>query len=164
MILEVLAQLDGAGFQAVLVGGGVRDLLLGRPPADFDIATSATPADVQRIFPRTIPTGVQHGTVTVLHRGKPVEVTTFRSEGAYLDGRHPQTVEFHGDIRADLSRRDFTINAIAWHTRDGLHRLLTSSMAWAISTAKSYAPLASRRSAFLKTACAPFERCALRRS
>ena len=120
MILEVLAQLDGAGFQAVLVGGGVRDLLLGRSPADFDIATSATPADVQRIFPRTIPTGVQHGTVTVLHRGKPVEVTTFRSEGAYLDGRHPQTVEFHGDIRADLSRRDFTINAIAWHPRDGL--------------------------------------------
>lgn len=113
-VLDVVSRLQGAGFQAYLVGGGVRDLLLGKVPKDFDVATSARPEDVQRTFRKVIPTGIQHGTVTVLQRGTHVEVTTFRSEGDYHDGRRPSSVAFHEDIAADLSRRDFTINAMAF--------------------------------------------------
>jgi tRNA nucleotidyltransferase (CCA-adding enzyme) len=98
------------------VGGAVRDLLLARArtAADFDVATPARPEEVMRLFPRVIPTGIEHGTVTVLARGEPVEVTTFRGEGAYLDGRRPASVTFHSDLEADLSRRDFTMNALAF--------------------------------------------------
>jgi tRNA nucleotidyltransferase (CCA-adding enzyme) len=100
-----------------VVGGAVRDLLLGRAHrADFDLATPATPERVMELFPRSVPTGVDHGTVTVLVPGPlgKVEVTTFRGEGAYHDGRRPSSVTFLEDIDADLARRDFTINALAW--------------------------------------------------
>ncbi|MBI3183305.1 MAG: CCA tRNA nucleotidyltransferase [Myxococcales bacterium] len=113
-VLRVLARLHERGFSAYLVGGCVRDMVRGVPPKDFDVATSARPEDVRRSFSKVIPTGIEHGTVTVLSGGHPVEVTTFRTEGAYLDGRHPSSVEFLRDIRADLARRDFTINAMAF--------------------------------------------------
>jgi tRNA nucleotidyltransferase (CCA-adding enzyme) len=92
----------------------VRDLLRGQAPQDFDVATSARPASVQALFKRVIPTGFEHGTVTVVLRGTHVEVTTFRSEADYADGRRPSRVDFHEDVEADLARRDFTINAMAW--------------------------------------------------
>jgi tRNA nucleotidyltransferase (CCA-adding enzyme) len=117
-VIEVARTIQGAGEQAVLVGGAVRDVLLGLPHDDWDLATSATPAEVQRLFRKTIPTGIEHGTVTVLVRigptRVPVEVTTFRGEGDYLDGRRPSSVEFHRDLVEDLARRDFTVNAFAW--------------------------------------------------
>src|SRR6266850_4626463 len=120
-VLGVLRTLRGARKQAWLAGGAVRDLLRiaqGEkltPPQDFDVATDALPEEVQRIFPRTAPTGIAHGTVTVLaDEQHKVEVTTFRGEGPYLDGRRPSSVTFLGDIEGDLARRDFTVNAIAW--------------------------------------------------
>jgi tRNA nucleotidyltransferase (CCA-adding enzyme) len=113
-VREVLEALVRGGFQAFLVGGCVRDVLRGQAPKDFDVATSARPAEVQRLFKRVIPTGIEHGTVTVVVQGAHVEVTTFRVESEYLDGRRPSKVEFHSDIEADLSRRDFTINAMAF--------------------------------------------------
>lgn len=113
-VLEVVRSLREGGFAAYLVGGCVRDLLLGKPPKDFDVATSAHPPQVQQRFKKVIPTGIDHGTVTVLIRGEPIEVTTFRTEADYLDGRRPSRVEFHTEIEADLSRRDFTINAMAF--------------------------------------------------
>lgn len=115
-VLEVLRRLGEAGHRSWLVGGAVRDLLLQRqrPAKDFDVATPARPEDVVRIFSRVIPTGIEHGTVTVLAQGEPVEVTTFRGEGPYLDGRRPESVTFHQDLEADLSRRDFTMNALAF--------------------------------------------------
>jgi len=114
VVLEVLAQLQKRGHQALLVGGSIRDILRGLPPKDFDVATSATPAQVQAAFKRVIPTGIEHGTVTVLVQNLPLEVTTFRSEGAYVDGRRPSNVTFEQDVDADLSRRDFTVNAMAY--------------------------------------------------
>lgn len=115
---EVARILHDAGHEAVLVGGAVRDVLLGRPHGDWDLASSATPDEVQRLFRRTIPTGVAHGTVTVVHgRGAGklhIEVTTFRGEGRYEDGRRPTEVRFLRELRDDLARRDFTINAFAW--------------------------------------------------
>lgn len=113
-VLEVLDGLNTTGHRAFLVGGCVRDALRGQTPKDFDVATSALPAQVQQVFKKVIPTGVEHGTVTVVLKGQHVEVTTFRLEADYLDGRRPSKVEFHTDIEADLSRRDFTINAMAY--------------------------------------------------
>lgn len=113
-VLEVVQGLQQGGFRAFLVGGCVRDLLRGSKPKDFDVASSARPEEVQKLFKKVIPTGIEHGTVTVLAQGNHVEVTTFRAEAEYLDGRRPSKVEFHEDIEADLSRRDFTMNAIAW--------------------------------------------------
>ena len=112
---EVLRTLQDAGHATYLVGGCVRDLLRGRVPKDWDVATAARPDQVQACFRRVLPTGLQHGTVTVLLRGQHVEVTTFRSEGLYLDGRRPSEVHFETDVREDLGRRDFTINAMAWN-------------------------------------------------
>lgn len=115
-LLAVLERLRDAGHRSFLVGGAVRDLLLHRPRpiADFDLATPATPQQVKALFPKVIDTGIAHGTVTVLtHDRLPVEVTTFRGEGAYLDGRRPTSVTFHTDLTEDLARRDFTINALA---------------------------------------------------
>lgn len=109
----VLAQLEQAGYRGYLVGGCVRDCLLGRPIHDIDVATSATPEIVQRLFSHTVPTGLQHGTVSVIEKNQPIEVTTFRREGPYEDGRRPDYVTFVSDIETDLSRRDFTINALA---------------------------------------------------
>jgi tRNA nucleotidyltransferase (CCA-adding enzyme) len=118
-VLSVCQRLASSGHEAHLVGGGVRDLLLGRPPADFDVATSATPDQVLALFGSrfAIPTGLQHGTVTVLTDAappRPVEVTTFRGEGAYIDGRRPSSVTYVSSLQEDLSRRDFTMNAVGF--------------------------------------------------
>lgn len=113
-VTEICAQLAEHGHKAWIVGGCIRDLLMGHPVNDWDLATSALPEEVQRIFRRTIPTGLQHGTVTVLYKGEGYEVTTLRGEGAYSDGRRPDSVEFVRDIDRDLERRDFTVNAIAF--------------------------------------------------
>lgn len=114
--LEVLRRLEAAGYRAVLVGGCVRDSLLDIPPHDYDAATSALPQETEIACAglRCVETGLKHGTVTVLSGGLPVEVTTFRREGAYSDHRHPDRVEFTSDLTEDLARRDFTINAMAW--------------------------------------------------
>ena len=111
--MEVLRHLEDNGYQAYLVGGCVRDAVMGRPVNDWDVATSATPVDVARLFPKTFLTGEKFGTVTVLTPEDQVEVTTFRTEGAYRDGRRPENVEFVSNLDEDLSRRDFTINAMA---------------------------------------------------
>jgi tRNA nucleotidyltransferase (CCA-adding enzyme) len=112
--LEVVLHLKRQGWKAYLVGGCVRDLILGREPNDWDVATNATPEDVMDVFPKTIPTGILHGTVTVIKDGDHIEVTTFRTDGDYKDGRRPESVRFEDSVEADLSRRDFTINAIAY--------------------------------------------------
>jgi len=111
-------KLRANGKRGWLVGGCVRDLLMGRPHADWDLATSALPQEVMRIFPRTIPTGIDHGTVTVMVGKVPIEVTTLRGEGAYTDGRRPDSVHFVSDLEEDLARRDFTVNAIAMDPAD----------------------------------------------
>jgi tRNA nucleotidyltransferase (CCA-adding enzyme) len=118
-VLTVCQRLHSAGHEAHLVGGGVRDMLLGRAPADFDVATDAVPEAVLELFGKTfaVPTGLKHGTVTVLTDTSPprhVEVTTFRGEGAYLDGRRPSSVTYVKSLGEDLSRRDFTMNAVAY--------------------------------------------------
>jgi tRNA nucleotidyltransferase (CCA-adding enzyme) len=119
-VLFVLRRLRTAGKQAFVAGGAVRDVVraaLGQEaetPQDFDVATDALPEEVQRLFARTAPTGIAHGTVTVFAGTHDVEVTSFRGEGPYLDGRRPSSVTFLGDIEGDLARRDFTVNAIAW--------------------------------------------------
>jgi len=109
----VAATLTAAGHSAYLVGGSLRDLLSGREPADWDLATSAHPAEVRRLFARVIPTGEKHGTMTVLAGGAAYEVTTLRADGVYSDMRRPDSVEFTDSIARDLSRRDFTVNALA---------------------------------------------------
>jgi tRNA nucleotidyltransferase (CCA-adding enzyme) len=115
-ILEVLRRLDAAGHRSWIVGGAIRDLLLHRQreASDYDVATPATPAQVTALFRKVVPTGIEHGTVTVLLGDQAVEVTTFRGEGAYVDGRRPESVTFHTDLDADLARRDFTMNALAF--------------------------------------------------
>jgi tRNA nucleotidyltransferase (CCA-adding enzyme) len=112
--LAACRRLAGAGHQAYVVGGCVRDALLGRVAVDWDVATSAHPDEVVRLFARTIPTGIAHGTVTVLIDKQGIEVTTFRGEGAYSDARRPDYVTFGVSLEEDLARRDFTINAIAY--------------------------------------------------
>lgn len=121
-IRELLERLENAGFKAYLVGGCVRDSIMGIKPHDFDITTSALPAEVERVFAdcRVIETGLKHGTVTVLYKGISIEITTFRIDGEYLDGRHPESVEFSVNVEDDLSRRDFTINGMAYGLKDGL--------------------------------------------
>jgi len=113
-VLALCRRLEEAGHRAWIVGGCIRDLLMGRAVNDWDLATSALPGQVQRAFDKTIPTGIEHGTVTVLFRGEAYEVTTLRGEGEYTDGRRPDTVEFVHRIEDDLERRDFTVNAIAY--------------------------------------------------
>ena len=107
------------GYKAYLVGGAVRDTLMGKEAHDWDVTTNAKPEDVMRIFHKVIPTGIAHGTVTVHFMKNEIEVTTFRTESDYSDGRHPDKVEYTGNIEEDLSRRDFTINAIAASLKDG---------------------------------------------
>lgn len=118
----VLDKLTAAGHTAFLVGGCVRDSLIGRTPQDWDIATSAAPAQTMAALEglRLIPTGLRHGTVTAVVDGVPVEVTSFRADGPYSDGRRPDYVRFTSSLREDLSRRDFTMNAMAYHPRAGL--------------------------------------------
>ena len=118
----LLTRLHAAGYAAYAVGGCVRDSLLGQTPHDWDLCTSATPEQVLELFGEAhcIPTGLQHGTVTVKHGGELYEITTFRTEGAYSDGRHPDHVAFVPDVKEDLARRDFTINAMAYNAEEGL--------------------------------------------
>ena len=118
----LLARLHGTGYAAYAVGGCVRDSLLGRTPQDWDLCTSARPEQVLALFGegQCIPTGLQHGTVTIKYGGQLYETTTFRTEGAYTDGRHPDEVHFVPDVRQDLARRDFTINAMAYNDAEGL--------------------------------------------
>lgn len=118
-VLGICRRLREAGKRGWIVGGCVRDLLGGREAKDWDVATDARPEEVMRLFRKVIPTGIQHGTVTVVVRGQHFEVTTLRGEGAYTDGRRPDRVEFVDDITADLARRDFTFNAIALDPVDG---------------------------------------------
>lgn len=114
--------LQQAGFEAYAVGGAVRDSLMGREVHDWDVATSALAKETEAVFAdrRIIETGIRHGTVTVLFGKEPLEITTFRLDGDYSDNRHPDSVEFTTRIEADLSRRDFTVNAMAYNERDGL--------------------------------------------
>ena len=118
-VRQVLRSLQARGYEAYLVGGCVRDMVLGVRPHDWDICTSALPEQVMEVFPGALPTGLKHGTVTVRLNSRSVEVTTFRSEENYVDHRHPETVRFVGELTTDLSRRDFTINAMAL-SPDGL--------------------------------------------
>ena len=119
---ELLDTLHRAGYAAYVVGGCVRDSLLGLTPHDWDLCTSALPQQGMELFgeEKCIPTGLQHGTVTVKQGGRLYEITTFRTEGAYTDGRHPDEVHFVPDVREDLARRDFTINAMAYNAKEGL--------------------------------------------
>ena len=118
-VLEICKELRKAGERAWVVGGCVRDTLRGEQVNDWDVATTALPEKVQKTFRRVIPTGIDHGTVTVLWKGEGFEVTTLRGEGTYSDGRRPDEVVFVGDIDQDLARRDFTVNAIAYDPVDG---------------------------------------------
>lgn len=116
----IIQQLEAAGFEAYAVGGCVRDSLLGREPDDWDVTTSAAPMQVKRVFQRTIDTGIQHGTVTVMLGHEGFEVTTYRIDGEYEDSRHPKEVTFTANLAEDLKRRDFTINAMAYNDRTGI--------------------------------------------
>lgn len=121
-VQELLRLLEAKGFEGWCVGGCVRDSLLGRAPGDWDVTTNALPEEIKDCFSQfsTIDTGLKHGTVTVILGGLPIEVTTYRSDGAYLDHRHPERVRFCPHLEDDLSRRDFTINALAYHPKQGL--------------------------------------------
>lgn len=118
----ILNRLTGAGYAAYVVGGCVRDALMGHAPGDYDICTSALPEEMQRVFSgcHVVETGLQHGTLTVVLDHEPYEVTTFRVDGEYTDHRHPDSVHFVGDVREDLARRDFTVNAMAYHPDTGI--------------------------------------------
>ena len=117
---KIISVLQEAGFEAYAVGGCIRDSLLGRTPNDWDITTSAKPMEVKALFSHTIDTGIQHGTVTILLDREGFEVTTYRIDGEYEDGRHPKEVSFTGSLEEDLKRRDFTINALAYNETAGL--------------------------------------------
>jgi len=119
-VVEICRRLQGSGETAWVVGGAVRDLLRGRSPGEFDLATTAPPQKVSALFRRVIPTGIAHGTVTVVADGDTFEVTTLRCDRGYSDGRHPDAVTFIDDIDADLARRDFTVNAIAFNPLTGI--------------------------------------------
>lgn len=116
----IIDRLMENGFEAFAVGGCVRDTILGRCPNDWDITTSARPMDIKNIFPRTIDTGIEHGTVTVMLDHEGFEVTTYRIDGEYEDNRHPKEVVFTPDLKEDLKRRDFTINAMAYNEERGI--------------------------------------------
>ena len=117
---QIIRTLNENGYEAYAVGGCVRDTLLGREPEDWDITTSARPEQVKALFRRTIDTGIQHGTVTVMLNRTGYEVTTYRIDGEYEDGRHPKQVEFTANLLEDLRRRDFTINAMAYSHETGI--------------------------------------------
>ena len=116
---RIIGQLNEHGYEAYIVGGCVRDMLLNREPGDWDITTSALPGQVKELFHRTVDTGIQHGTVTVMMGKEGYEVTTFRVDGEYEDGRHPKSVSFTPNLTEDLKRRDFTINAMAYNKATG---------------------------------------------
>ncbi len=118
----VIKKLENAGYEAYAVGGCVRDHLMGRQPGDYDVTTSATPDEMLKVFSgdRVIETGLKHGTLTVLREGMPIETTTYRIDGSYADGRHPDKVTFTPELRLDLCRRDFTVNAMAYSENKGI--------------------------------------------
>lgn len=121
-VLHAIQRLNAAGFEAYTVGGCVRDSLMGKSPEDWDITTSATPSEMQAVFGeyRCIETGLKHGTLTVIIENIPLEITTYRVDGDYSDGRHPDSVMFTRTLAEDLQRRDFTVNAMAYHPSVGL--------------------------------------------
>lgn len=119
-VKSAINTIENAGGEAYLVGGCVRDMLLGLSPSDYDLTTSLLPEEVIAIFEKTIPTGIEHGTVTVIIDNEPLEITTFRTDGNYLDSRHPSNVSFVRNISDDLARRDFTVNAIAYNPKTGI--------------------------------------------
>lgn len=121
-VREIIDRLNSRGFSAYAVGGAVRDCALGLSPDDWDVASSALPEEIESTFSdfRVIETGIKHGTVSVVTGGNTVEITTFRKESGYSDNRHPDAVEFVGDIAEDLRRRDFTVNSLAYNEKDGL--------------------------------------------
>lgn len=121
-VARALSMLEAAGYEAFIVGGCVRDALMGIPPKDYDITTSAQPGQTKAVFAdfHVIETGIQHGTVTVMMEGMPLEITTYRTEGTYSDNRHPDSVAFTTSLREDVARRDFTMNAIAYSPARGL--------------------------------------------
>lgn len=119
-IHQVLNTLISNGHKAYIVGGCVRDLLCGKTPHDYDITTSALPQETLSLFEKTIATGLKHGTITVMIDDTPIEVTTFRTESIYTDSRHPESVNFVTDIKDDLARRDFTVNAMCYNENEGL--------------------------------------------
>lgn len=119
-VITILSRLETGGFSAFVAGGAVRDMLMDKYPHDYDIATSAKPGEVKRIFNRTIDTGIKHGTVTVVENKAGYEITTFRSDGEYRDGRHPENVSFVNDVKEDCARRDFTINAMMYNPKSGI--------------------------------------------
>ena len=119
-VKKIIETLEKHGYEAYAVGGCVRDCLLGKEPKDWDITTSAKPEEVKALFRRTIDTGIQHGTVTIMMEHEGYEVTTYRIDGEYEDGRHPKEVIFTAHLVEDLKRRDFTINAMAYSDRTGV--------------------------------------------
>ncbi len=119
-ILQCINTLKNAGYEAFVVGGAVRDMLMQITPHDYDIATNARPNEIKNLFQKTIPTGEKHGTITVLLGDCSIEVTTYRTDGCYNDARHPEDVSFKNNISDDLSRRDFTVNAFAYNPDTGL--------------------------------------------
>lgn len=118
--VKILERLNNAGFSAYVAGGAVRDLIIGRVPHDYDIATNARPDEVKKVFPRAIETGIKHGTLTVIENKTAYEITTFRRDGVYNDSRHPDSVIYVNDPRTDCLRRDFTINAMMYSPKSGL--------------------------------------------
>lgn len=124
---NIISQLEAAGFRADAVGGAVRDSLLGKSPFDYDITTSAAPDEMKTVFSseKLIETGIKHGTLTLVLDGKPYEITTYRIDGEYSDSRHPESVSFTRNIEDDLSRRDFTVNAMAYSAKRGLTDLFS---------------------------------------
>ena len=158
----IIKTLEDAGFEARYVGGCVRDTLLNRPIHDWDIASQALPEDVMRLFAHCVPTGIQHGTVTVLLDGVSAEVTTYRLDGAYHDGRHPDGVRFVRSLAEDLARRDFTINAMAMDEKAA--RSPTCLEDGRIFPAVSSAASASRKRASGRMRCGCCARTALPRS
>ena len=116
----IIDNIRSHGYEAFIVGGCVRDAVLGRIPGDWDITTSAKPEQVKEIFGKTVDTGLKHGTVTIIKHGSGYEVTTYRIDGEYEDGRHPKEVQFTSNLTEDLKRRDFTINAMAYSKDRGL--------------------------------------------
>lgn len=119
-VKNIISQIEKAGYEAFAVGGCIRDVILGRKPNDWDITTSAKPLEIKKLFRRTVDTGIQHGTVTVLIGDEGYEVTTYRIDGIYEDARHPKEVSFTDNLIEDLKRRDFTINALAYNETWGL--------------------------------------------
>ncbi len=117
---QIIKTIENAGGEAFIVGGCVRDMLLSKTPDDFDVTTSLLPEEIIPLFEKTIPTGLKHGTVTVVIDKKCIEVTTYRTDGTYSDSRHPENVSFVKNLREDLARRDFTVNALAYNEKTGI--------------------------------------------